>query len=1408
MRPRTAAGWAIGFVLVAVLFVALAAAVLRFGVLTPAARLLIEARVSGLSLGQVGKLKIEGLGGDVWRNFTVRRLTVSDEHGVWLQADNLDIGWDYGALVHRRMQVSTLQAQQVTVIRRPSLAPKGPPSQGLPVAFDIRSMKLRLKTLPAFSTREGLYDVGGRLRLLRGGKGESGEIHAASLTHAGDFLDLRFELGPAKPLRAAAQAIEAKGGAFAGALGLPADRPFSVDLKAEGAALGQTGRIDLDLLSGDKRPLWAHGGWTSQGGVIAGRVSLDASSLTRGLMHMAGPEAIVAIAARRAPGGLYGLGLRLRSQNLALAAQGPANPASLSSVAGLKVAVRVNDLARIIKTPEMGAGAAQGVVSGSTAAWRFLGTARVEKAGADGYRLASVSGPVIVSAKASELAVNANLAAAGGAGAGMLATLGGPAPRLAFDLVRFKDGRMLIRKADLKGQGVVASASGSVGLLGGLAFKGSATVSGLERVRPGTAGSLVLHWSASQAGGKKPWLVSADGQGSKFRAGLGELDRLLGESPRLRVKAVLADGTVQLGDAAVDGAAAAIDAKGVIGSGGVMALKTSWHADGPFHIGPVLIDGKASGDGAVSGTLANPKAELDAAFGKIDAPYLPLSGAHVKLTLAKGPAGLAGDIAVTGDSAYGPARGRAGFALVHDGLDLSGLDADAAGVQAKGSLSLRGSTPSSANLELAVGPGAVLTQGRVAGTLKILDGPSPTGQIDLTAQNAVFRGQALTVRSARLTGQGPLARLPFQLSADADTPQGLVQVSGSGLYQQAGGVLQASLNGQGKFRQVEFHTLEPISVRLAGPDRTARLRLGLGGGRLDLDGHQTAAGTTFTSVLQGVDLKAISPDFVGKVDARVNLQGRGPSLTGEMTAALHDARSVDAKANVAVNADVRATLQNNRLAIDAKATGAKALDSTIQVVLPVEASAAPLHLAIVRNRPIQGRIVANGEVQPLWDLFYGGDRELGGDVRLNASLGGTLGDPQITGQAQVSGGRLDDYASGLVLTNLQATVAMDTHQITLNSLTAKDEKSGTVDGSGTISLARGGGSNLKLNFRKFRLIDTDDLQATASGQATFTRGADGKVKVVGVLDIDRAEINAQAKLRPSVVSIDVVERGLPEQQSVAQLRPTKPRGPPIDLDVRLRADRGVFVRGRGVNAELSMNADVRGTLSKPDLTGRARIYQGSYEFAGKRFDFDERGFVTLANSPEQIRLDLTATWEGPSLTTTVRIAGTAAKPQITLTSTPSLPQSEILSQVLFGSSASQLSGAQTAQLASTATALASGGGFDVLGSLRQFAGLDRLAFAGDQTSGFAVAGGKYIGDNVYLEVIGGGRQGPSAEVDWRVRRHLSLTSTLSNELGAKIAVRWTHDFGATRRPRRDSKSPTVRPAPDRSAKPVAAPGAP
>lgn len=150
--------------------------------------------------------------------------------------------------------------------------------------------------------------------------------------------------------------------------------------------------------------------------------------------------------------------------------------------------------------------------------------------------------------------------------------------------------------------------------------------------------------------------------------------------------------------------------------------------------------------------------------------------------------------------------------------------------------------------------------------------------------------------------------------------------------------------------------------------------------------------------------------------------------------------------------------------------------------------------------------------------------------------------------------------------------------------------------------------------------------------------------------------------------------------------------------------------------------------------------------------------------------------ETPTLTAAVVVRGTAAEPEIELTSVPDLPDDEILAQVLFGRSASQLSAIEAAQLAAGVAALSGGGGFDVFGNLREFAGLDRLSFGADASGAMTIAGGRYISDDVFLELIGGGVEGPAVQVEWRPRRNLAVLSRLAGQGGTRLAVRWRREF--------------------------------
>ena len=252
----------------------------RFGVMAPPTLGMIEARTDGLAIGRLGNLKIEGLRGDLFRSFSIERLTISDEEGVWLEARNIEMTWRYLELLRRRFHAESLTAEQVSILRRPTLTEKKEEAGGLPVTIVVDRAALRLALSEAFSYERGLYDVTAQLRIRRQGGGQQGEIHARSLLHEGDRLDVVFDIGERRPLLIDVEAVEAQGGAIAGALGLPADEPFRLAIEADGRS-GE-GRFEALARTGERTPLQASGRWNADGAAARGQVSLTASDLTSG----------------------------------------------------------------------------------------------------------------------------------------------------------------------------------------------------------------------------------------------------------------------------------------------------------------------------------------------------------------------------------------------------------------------------------------------------------------------------------------------------------------------------------------------------------------------------------------------------------------------------------------------------------------------------------------------------------------------------------------------------------------------------------------------------------------------------------------------------------------------------------------------------------------------------------------------------------------------------------------------------------------------------------------------------------------------------------------------------------------------------------------------------------------------
>jgi len=1349
---------------------------LRFGVLLPQARLLIEASTDGLKVGRFGRLKIEGLSGDVWRDLSIRKLTLRDEAGVWLEADNLHMTWRYTELLVRKFHADRIDAQVIKILRRPTLTPKGKDT-GMPVSFQIDQAQARVEMLPAFSYVRGIYELGLQLDVGRGG-GQRGKVRATSVLHPGDYLYVDYDIPRRRPLEVLVDAEEAKGGALAGALGLPSDRAFT--LKAVVGGQVSEGQFGVVAGSGEAEPVRALGGWSKDGGVARGRISLTASSLTAPYARRFGPQASFVVAGRRAGAGLFALDARVASENLVARARGLGDLGQRRvGPQGVELTAESPALSRIVGGPQMGPARVTGRLTQAEAQWRFAGTASVSQANLGSYGLAQAAGPLEITERAGQWDVRTRIAGAGGRGSGFVAAALGGAPRASLDGARLADGRLLLRDLQVTGSGLKVEASGGRSLLGGLTFKGKAAVSNLAAARAGAAGSAAASWTATQAKARQPWTFSVDARGDRLATGYPEIDRLLGPKPQLKAQANLDGRRLAVGSASLAGAALRVSTAGVLAADGGLTFKLDWSADGPFHAGPVEISGKAKGSGAITGRLDAPRADLLADIAQIDVPRLPLKDAHLTLSFLRRPDGSSGMAALTATSAFGPARARTDFAFPEGGIDLTGLSVDAGGVKASGSFSLRSRAPSAANLQVAVTRGAFLDAGQVAGVVKIADAPGGVrATLNLNGEKLRFGGSNVTVRTAKLTADGPLARLSYSAQAEGQSTGGRWGLNGSGVLADAKPGYALSFEGQGRLGSREVRTVEAAQLRFGGPERSARVKLAASdGGHIDLDGRLSDAGTDVRAQVTGLTLGMLDEDLAGHADAVLTLQGRGGQLDGALDAKLAGARGRGTPTASGIDGVVRGRLAGNVLSLDLNAANAQGLTANASVVLPAESSAAPFRVAIARQRPMSGKFAAQGEVRPLWDLLVGGERSLAGKVMAQGTLGGTLADPSATGQVAVEGGRFDDGATGLSLRNVAVKADFARNAVDVTQASGVDGHGGSVAGSGQISLMREGASTFRLDLKGFRLIDNDQATASATGRATIDRAADGKVRLSGALTIDRADVAARLPTPSGVVAMEVVEKNRPLDLP-ASLPPPALTGDGWALDVALKAPRGVFLRGHGLDVELSLDAHVGGTTAHPDLSGTAHVVRGDYDFAGKRFTFDPTSVVYLSTKAEQVRLDLSATRDDPTLTASVRIRGTAARPEISLTSTPSLPNDEVLSQVLFGRTASQLSPLEAAQLASALSAMAGGGGFDVVGNLRTFAGLDRLALGGgDAASGaVSVSGGKYLTDNVYLELTGGGRDGGAAQVEWRVKRSLSIVSRIGGQGASRLSVRWRRDY--------------------------------
>lgn len=753
------------------------------------------------------------------------------------------------------------------------------------------------------------------------------------------------------------------------------------------------------------------------------------------------------------------------------------------------------------------------------------------------------------------------------------------------------------------------------------------------------------------------------------------------------------------------------------------------------------------GDFAGSGRLLLPKGNRATLI--VDA--LDVDGMKAAGSLLAAQGGFDGTLNVSG----GGVTGAVGFAPV-DGVQRIETHLDAVNVRVLGDARLaRGRLdlvtmmyPQGASVE-GNARGSGLRRGslglaRFAGTMSLRGGiGTMTGSIAGSRGRAFdIRGQAdVTPDRYRLMASGTIDRRPLALLAPA-----VIARSGDGW------------------------SLAPA-------------RLTFGGGTAAIGGRLSSEATTVEATISQLPLTVLdivypglglsgnasgtlrySDGGKGAPAGTVNMNVRGLSRSGLVLSS----QPIDVALVGALRADnaaIRAVM----------ASGGKTIGRAQVRLAPLGNGDLTARLA---NAQMFAQVRYEGPADTLWRLTGVELFDLSGPIAIGTDLGGKVNDPRIRGVVRAKGARIDSATTGIVVTGVDATGTFNGSQLSFTNFTGNAGRGGRLTGSGSFDFAavNGFAVDLKLQADNAVLINRDDIGATVTGPLTIRSDGSGGV-IAGDVTLNASRYRlGQAVAASAVPTLNVRETNLPDDAGPGEDRALAP----WRLNIRARAKDGLLVTGLGLTSEWTADLQIGGAADNPAIAGRADTIRGNYEFSGREFAIDRGSIRFQGETPANPVIDLSANADSTGLSATIRVTGPATRPEIAFLSIPALPQDELLSRLLFGTSIVNLSAPEALQLAAAVASLQNrGAGLNPINALRRVAGLDRLRIlpadisVGRTTS---LAAGKFITRKLYAEIISDGQGYSATQVEFQVTRWLAILSTISTLGRQSVNVRISRDY--------------------------------
>jgi len=389
----------------------------------------------------------------------------------------------------------------------------------------------------------------------------------------------------------------------------------------------------------------------------------------------------------------------------------------------------------------------------------------------------------------------------------------------------------------------------------------------------------------------------------------------------------------------------------------------------------------------------------------------------------------------------------------------------------------------------------------------------------------------------------------------------------------------------------------------------------------------------------------------------------------------------------------------------------------------------PQGLSWPPDTALSGSLNAQMPKLGVWSVLAPPGWRMRGTLDAQATLKGTLQNPEWQGEIRASDLALRSVVEGVELRDGKLRAVLSGHQIDITEFTLRGAPGAGGDG-GSLSAqgsAHWNGQQLQLQLQtranRLRVSSRADRRLALSGELN-TRLEQGQLKVSGNLKADQALFILPDETAPSLGADVLVQPGRhgagqashkTASQTANQATPPAPQPPSAlpaaDVQVSLDLGNDFRVQGRGLVTRLrgSLKLRLSPGSTEPQITGELRTDQGTYKAYGQQLNI-ETGVLRFSGAYDNPSLDILAIRPNLSTRVGVQISGTVLSPRVRLFSEPEMADADKLAWLVLGRAAAN-GAAESALLQQAALALL-GGGRGLSDSLAQSLGLDEVSFSG------------------------------------------------------------------------------------------------